>query len=39
MFSSTKKSGYVNGIKFEIKDASTIRIWKPSEIALKIVVI
>ena len=33
MFSSTKKSGYVNGIKFEIKDASTIRIWKPSEIA------
>ena len=33
MFSGAKKTGYVNGIKFEIKDTNTIRIWKPSEIA------
>jgi hypothetical protein len=33
MFSSVKKSGYINGIRFEIKDTNTIRIWKPSDIA------
>lgn len=29
MIGSKKKSGYVNGIRFEIIDTNTIRIWKP----------
>jgi len=27
-----QKQGYVNGIRFLIKDKNTIRIWKPSDV-------
>ena len=27
-----KRKGLVNGIRFEIKDVDTIKIWKPEEI-------
>lgn len=28
------KSGFVHGVRFEIKDTNTIKIWKPSHIEL-----
>lgn len=27
-----KKTGYIRGIRFEIKDVHTIRVWKPDDI-------
>lgn len=27
-----KYIGYIRGIRFEIKDANTIRVWKPTDI-------
>lgn len=27
-----KRKGLVNGVRFEIKDADTVKIWKPEEI-------
>lgn len=31
MLHMSKKQGYVNGIRFEIKDETTIKIWKPED--------
>jgi len=28
-----KRKGLVNGIRFEIKDTNTVRIWKPDELS------
>ena len=28
-----KRRGLVNGVRFEIKDANTIKIWKPEEVS------
>ena len=30
-----KKRGLINGIRFEIKDANTIKIWKPTNVSFK----
>jgi len=30
-----KRKGLVNGIRFEIKDTNTVRIWKPDELSVK----
>jgi hypothetical protein len=29
------KKGLINGIRFEIKDADTIKIWKPAHVSFK----
>lgn len=31
---NTSKRGIVHGVRFEIKDTNTIKIWKPSHIEL-----
>ena len=28
-----KRRGLVNGVRFEIKDANTIKIWKPEDVS------